>query len=46
LHYPGVFDVAHQDVWAIILIAASIILYIIWMRWAGPVTESRSDATA
>jgi len=46
LHYPGVFDVAHQDVWAIILIAASIILYIIWMRWAGPVTENRSDATA
>ncbi|HWB60940.1 MAG TPA: archaeosortase/exosortase family protein [Chthoniobacteraceae bacterium] len=31
----GVFDIAHEDIWAILLIACTIILYILWIRWAG-----------
>ena len=46
VHFPGIFDMAHEQIWAIILIAASIILFITWMRWAGPVTLRQPDATA
>jgi exosortase H (IPTLxxWG-CTERM-specific) len=46
VHYPGVFDIVHEEIWAVILIAASIVLYIAWMRWAGPANRHPLDATA
>ena len=46
LHYPGIFDVVHEQVWALLLIATTIILYITWMKWAGPANLRTADAAA
>ncbi len=46
LRYPGVFDVWHEEIWAFLLIATTIILYITWMKWAGPTNLRTADAAA
>ena len=46
IHYPRVFTIVHEEIWAMILVIASIILYITWIRWAGPATRHPLDVTA
>lgn len=46
LRYPRVFDFAHEVLWAVILIITTIVLYINWMKWAGPANLRQADATA
>jgi exosortase/archaeosortase family protein len=46
VHYPGVFDLVHEEVWAFILIIATIALYVVWMKWAGTASFHELDLPA
>jgi exosortase H (IPTLxxWG-CTERM-specific) len=45
IHYPAVFDIFHEEIWGMVLIIASISLFISWIRWAGPAVSRSLDAT-
>lgn len=46
VHYPRAFDFVHEKLWAAILITATIVLYITWMKWTGPANLRTADAAA
>ncbi len=46
VHFPKFFDFVHEEIWALILISVTIILYIVWMRWAGAANHPTPDAAA
>ena len=46
IHYPNIFTVVHEEIWAMILVIASIVLYVAWIRWAGPATRPQLDVPA
>lgn len=46
IHYPGVFDLVHEEIWAFVLIIATIVLYVTWMKWAGTASFHEVDLPA
>lgn len=46
IHYPSIFTVVHEEIWAMILVIASIVLYIAWIRWAGSAPRPPLDVPA
>jgi exosortase H (IPTLxxWG-CTERM-specific) len=46
LHEPGLFEIAHLEIWPAAFIVAAILLWLGWIRWAGTGARSGSDEEA
>lgn len=46
LHFPDAFTAAHERVWGTLLIAATLVLSFLWIRWAAQLPRSQPDAVA
>ena len=35
VHYPGAFNIIHEEIWAMLLVIAPVVLYVAWIKWAA-----------
>jgi exosortase/archaeosortase family protein len=46
VHYPRVFSIAHEEIWALLFTIAPVALYIAWIRWASRPAYPAANVTA